>query len=121
MKRTFQLFFIGALAITLGACTVTGPKGIEYHQVPVDSDAFKIKHKAIVTWQTQSTDNCSEVHFLTKFTGKIRQDKSGEEMHIDNILDIHVSWTESKRSFMGMEKTTQYDCEYWGIAVEYVK
>ena len=115
----FSVFAIALFALT--ACTTTKPATQTIHEVPIDQEAFKIKKVAPISYKMTSVGKCHDVQFLTQYAGKTLKEENGEKMHIDNIVDIHISMMESNTSLWGSGSVKHYDCEFWGLAVEYVK
>ena len=68
-----------------------------------------------------SVGKCHDVQFLTQYAGKTLKEENGDKMRIDNIVDIHISMMESNTSLWGSGTVKHYNCEFWGLAVEYVK
>ena len=116
-------FFLASCASIKPNSPASGPT------IPITP--LKIKKMTPVTYQYESANiGCSEIGFLNKFVGKMIKLGDGSVIYVDNILDIHTEKYSSQRFFdvglFGMLPSfaltdEKYNCNFWGLAVEYEK
>ena len=116
-----KLVLLSVMAAAFCACSYTTPNIPSKNYEPIPTENLKIKQMFPVSYEYSTIDEgCSEIELLKKFVGKNQKTEEGR-IHIDNILDIHVSVVENSKSFLGLSAGNKYKCSLWGMAVEYVK
>ena len=118
MKRTILLSAFSALF--LAACSTTHPNTPAVGE-PIPVVSLKIKQMKSLSYSYKTeTVGCSEIEFLKKFVGKNVKTEDGS-IRVDNIMDIHKNVSSSQMSVLGIKENEQYECSFWGLAVEYEK
>ena len=111
--------FAAVLALICGCATVAPniPRGGE----SIATVPMKYKQMTPVSYEYRATGiGCSEVKFLEQYVGKKIAAKGGT-MFVENIVDIHYSQSSRTASIFGLKADPVFECEFWGIAVEYEK
>jgi hypothetical protein len=109
--------------LALTACTTTIPSpAITSGSSAIRLEEKKIKNMTPISYQYKSESvGCTEIKFLEKFVGKQVKADDGSIVRVDNIHDIHSHEVASTTQFWVFVAETQYDCSFWGYAVEYEK
>lgn len=117
MKKTVVFSVFSALLLV--ACTTTQPNTPDVGN-PIPVVPFKIKQIKALSYSYKATKvGCSEIEFLKTFVGKkVKTDKGF--ILVDNIMDIHKNVSSSHMS-VGISGDEQFECAFWGVAVEYEK
>lgn len=117
MKKEIILSFS---ALLLAACTTTHsntPAVVD----PIPVASLKIKQMKALSYSYKTTRvGCSEIEFLKKFVGKKVKTEDGA-IQVDNIMEIHKNVSSSQTSVLGIKSDEQFECAFWGLAVEYEK
>jgi len=116
MKKAIFLSVFSALLLV--ACTTTHPNTPAVGE-PIPVISLKIKQMKALSYSYETTTvGCSEIEFLKKFVGKRVKTEDGS-IHVDNIMDIHKNVSSSQTSVLGIKGDEQFECAFWGLAVEY--
>ncbi len=118
MKKTIVFSVFSTLF--LAACTTTHPNTATVGD-PIPVVPFKIKQMKALSYSYETSKvGCSEIEFLKKFVGKKVKTEDGL-IQVDNIMDIHKNVSSSQMSVLGIKGDEQFECAFWGLAVEYEK
>ena len=130
MKKITLIAVALLMALFFASCATVKPNSpAAGPTIPITP--MKVKKMTPVTYQYESANiGCSEIGFLNKFVGKKIKLEDGSVMFVDNILDIQTEKYSSQRFFdiglLGLLPSfaltdEKYNCNFWGLAVEYEK